>query len=174
MPRRWPRRRRPRRPNGGGIFARLSGKRAAAPVAPSLDAAMTDATVEDASFGDSTFDAGLGNGMADASMGDGSYDADLGIDPALAAQALPGEEPPGPRRIPSVVTLGWLVLALLVASARRLVLAPKTVVSVLPGAARLYALFGTPVSPQGLDFEDVRYGWTSEGGQTVLQVQGDS
>jgi predicted Zn finger-like uncharacterized protein len=159
---------------GGGIFARLSGKRAAAPVAPPLDASVTDAAMEDASFGDSTFDAGLGNGMADASMGDASFDAELGIDPALAARALPGEQPPGPRRIPSVVTIGWLVLALVVASVLgTLALAPSAVMSVLPGAARLYALFGAPVGSQGLGFESVRYGWTSDGGQTVLEVQGD-
>ena len=54
-----------------------------------------------------------------------------------------------------------------------LVLAPSAVMSVLPGAARLYALFGAPVGAHGLGFEGVRYGWTSEGGQTVLEVQGD-
>jgi hypothetical protein len=45
--------------------------------------------------------------------------------------------------------------------------------SVLPGAARLYALFGVPVGAHGLAFEGVRYGWTNDGGQTVLEVQGD-
>ena len=112
--------------------------------------------------------------MADAGMGDASMDADLGFDPALAAQALPGEQPLGPRRIPSIVTIGWLVLGLVVASViGTLVLAPSAVMSVLPGAARLYALFGAPVGAHGLGFEGVRYGWTSEGGQTVLEVQGD-
>jgi predicted Zn finger-like uncharacterized protein len=159
---------------GGGIFARLSGKRPAAPVAPPPDAGLNDAAMPDASFGDATFDAGMSNGMGDASMGDVSMDADLGYDPALAAQALPGEQPPGPRRIPSVVTIGWLVLALVVASViGTLVLAPSAVMSVLPGAARLYALFGAPAGSHGLAFEGVRYGWTSEGGQTVLEVQGD-
>lgn len=162
----------------GGIFARLSGKRAAAPVAPPPDAGMNDGSMGDASFGDAMMDAGMGNGMADASMGDASMgefgmDADMGIDPALAAQALPGEEP-GPRRIPSIVTIGWLVLALVVASViGTLVLAPSAVTSILPGAARLYALFGGSAGSQGLAFEGVRYGWTSEGGQTVLEVQGD-
>ena len=158
----------------GGIFARLSGKRAAAPVAPLPDAGMSDASMGDASFDTGMTGAGMGNGMADASMGDASMDADLGFDPALAAQALPGEQPPGPRRIPSIVTIGWLVLALVVASViGTLVLAPSAVMSVLPGAARLYALFGAPVGAHGLGFEGVRYGWTSEGGQTVLEVQGD-
>jgi predicted Zn finger-like uncharacterized protein len=149
----------------GGIFGRLSGKRPAAPVAPLPDAGMNDASMPDASFGRDA----IGNGMADASM-----DADLGFDPALAAQALPGEQPLGPRRIPSIVTIGWLVLGLVVASViGTLVLAPSAVMSVLPGAARLYALFGAPVGAHGLGFEGVRYGWTSEGGQTVLEVQGD-
>jgi hypothetical protein len=66
------------------------------------------------------------------------------------------------------------VLGLVVASViGTLMLAPSAVMSVLPGAARLYALFGAPVGAHGLAFESVRYGWTSEGGQTVLEVQGD-
>ncbi|MGA7456581.1 MAG: zinc-ribbon domain-containing protein [Methyloceanibacter sp.] len=158
----------------GGIFARLSGKRPAAPVAPLPDTGMSDAAMGDASFDSDMMGAGIGNGMADASMGDAGMDADLGFDPALTAQALPGEQPPGPRHIPSIVTIGWLLLALVVASViGTLVLAPSAVMSVLPGAARLYALFGAPVGAHGLAFEGVRYGWTSEGGQTVLEVQGD-
>lgn len=118
-------------------------------------------------------DASMGDGMADASMGDAGFTAaELGIDPALAAQALPEER--GPSRVPSAVTIGWLVLALIVAGViGTLALAPSTVMSVLPGAARLYALFGMPVGSHGLAFEGVRYGWTSDGGQSVLEVQGD-
>jgi hypothetical protein len=162
----------------GGIFSRL-GKRPAAPVAPLPDAGMRDVSMPDASFGGDEFSAGMGNGLGDASMGDasmsdGGMDADLVFDPTLAAQALPGEQPLGPRRIPSIVTVGWLVLGLVVASViGTLMLAPSAVMSVLPGAARLYALFGAPVGAHGLAFESVRYGWTSEGGQTVLEVQGD-
>ena len=123
--------------------------------------------------------------MMDASMGDGHgrcqhgrrfgrcrSDAELGIDPALAAQALPEEH--GPSRSRSVVTIGWLLLAIIVGSViGTLALAPSAVMSVLPGAARLYALFGVPVGAHGLAFEGVRYGWTNDGGQTVLEVQGD-
>ena len=144
----------------GGIFARLSGGRAAAPSAPPADASMDEEAMADASIGDAT--------MAELGMGD----ADIGIDPALAAQAFPEERPA--KKKPSVVAIGWLVLALIVASViGTLVLAPSTVMSVLPGAARLYALFGVPVGSHGLAFEGVRYGWTSDGGQTVLEVQGD-
>jgi predicted Zn finger-like uncharacterized protein len=159
-----------------GIFARLSGRSPAPPPPPpQQDAAMEDASMSDAGLGDAgMIDASMGDGLADSSMSDAGFtDAELGIDPALAAQALPDEER-GPRRIPSAVTLGWLVLALIVAGViGALALAPSTVMSVLPGAARLYALFGMPVGSHGLAFEGVRYGWTSDGGQNVLEVQGD-
>jgi hypothetical protein len=164
----------------GGIFARLSGKRSdTPPAAPPPDATFGDASMADASFGDTetSFPASMSNGLGDASMGDAGMDAGmdagLGYDPALAEQALPGEEI-GPRRVPSVVTIGWLALGLIVAAVLgTLVFAPSTVTSILPGASRLYALFGASSSAQGLTFEGVRYGWTSEGGQTVLEVQGD-
>ena len=154
----------------GGIFARLTGSRAARPSAPPADAGMGDASMGDAPM----MDVSMGDGsMADARMGDASMgDADMGIDPGLAEQALPDERPR--RKRPPVVAIGWLVLALIVASViGTLALAPSTVMSVLPGAARLYALFGMPVGAHGLAFEGVRYGWTSDGGQTVLEVQGD-
>jgi predicted Zn finger-like uncharacterized protein len=162
---------------GGGIFARLSRK--GAPVAPApADASMGAGPATDADFGAASLPASMGNaGMADASMdasmGEaGMGDAGMGIDPALAAQAF-GEEKPK-RRKWSAVTIGWLVLALIVASViGTLALAPSAVMSVLPGAARLYALFGVPVGSHGLAFQGVRYGWTSDGGQTVLEVQGD-
>jgi predicted Zn finger-like uncharacterized protein len=162
----------------GGIFARLAGRSAAAPPPP--DAGMGEASMGESGLAETGMpDASVGDGaMADASMGDASMgdagmsDAELGIDPALAAQAFPEEL--GPRRVLSVVTLGWLVLALVVASViGTLAFAPSTVMSVLPGAARLYALFGVPVGAHGLAFEGVRYGWTNDGGQTVLEVQGD-
>lgn len=153
----------------GGIFARLSGRSAAPPPPPPpQDAAMGDAGLAAPSMMDASMgDASMGDGLGDAGL-----DAELGIDPALAAQALPEEH--GPRRIPSVVTIGWLLLAIVVGSViGALALAPSAVMSVLPGAARLYALFGVPVGSHGLAFEGVRYGWTNDGGQTVLEVQGD-
>lgn len=153
---------------GGGIFARLSRK--SPPTAPApADAGMGAGPMTDADFGAASPDAG----MADASMGDASLgDAEMGIDPALAAQAFPEEQPVKKKFSP--VTIGWLALALIVASVvGTLALAPSAVMSVLPGAARLYALFGVPVGSHGLAFQGVRYGWTSDGGQTVLEVQGD-
>ncbi len=158
----------------GGIFARLAGNRAPRPAAPPVDAGMGDGSMGESGLGDAAMmDASMGDAsMGDASMGDaGMGDAGLGIDPALAAQAFPDE---APRKKPSIVTIGWLVLILIVGGViGTLALAPSTVMSVLPGAARLYALFGMPVGSHGLAFESVRYGWTSEGGQTVLEVQGD-
>jgi predicted Zn finger-like uncharacterized protein len=161
--------------SGGGIFARLARKVVPAASAPASDAGMdevpmpnggmgatgmTDASMGDATMGDAT--------MSDVSMGD----ADMGIDPALAAQAF-GEEKPERKRL-SPVMIGWLALALMVAAViGTFALAPSAVMSVLPGASRLYAMFGMPVGSQGLAFQGVRYGWTSEGGQTVLEVQGD-
>jgi predicted Zn finger-like uncharacterized protein len=158
----------------GGIFARLAGRSPAPPPPPPQDAVMGDASMGDTGLADAgMMDASMGNGMADASMDASLSDAELGIDPALAAQALPEEER-GPRRLPSAVTLGWLVLALIVGGViGTLVLAPSAVMSVLPGAARLYALFGMPVGSHGLAFEGVRYRWTNDGGQNVLEVQGD-
>jgi hypothetical protein len=34
-------------------------------------------------------------------------------------------------------------------------------------------MLGMPIGAQGLAFEGVRYGWTNDGGQTVLEVQGN-
>jgi hypothetical protein len=159
----------------GGIFARLTRKRE--PVPPLPDAGMGSAGVSGASLGDASMDEGqaadasMGEGF-DVSMGDSMGDAGVRFDTALADEALPGEKPP--RAKPPIVTIGWLVLALFVASViGTLALAPATVMSVLPGAARLYSLFGMPVGAGGLALENVRYGWTSDGGQSVLEIQGD-
>ena len=43
----------------------------------------------------------------------------------------------------------------------------------LPGASHIYAMLGVPVGNEGLAFEGVRYGWTNDGQQTVLEVQGN-
>jgi hypothetical protein len=49
-------------------------------------------------------------------------------------------------------------------------LMPKTVVSAVPGTARLYAMLGMPVNLRGLSIEGVTYGWT---GQGDLEIKGD-
>jgi predicted Zn finger-like uncharacterized protein len=158
--------------SGGGIFARLARK--ARPVTPPPpDASLGDGMMPDASTGDATMsDVGMGDASIDTTMGDAAMgDAELGIDPALAAQAFGEEKPAGKKFSP--VAIGWLVLALVVGGiVGTLALAPSAVMSVLPGASRVYAMFGMQVSAHGLALEGVRYGWTSDGGQTVLEVQG--
>jgi predicted Zn finger-like uncharacterized protein len=159
----------------GGIFARLARKVVPAASAPASDVSMDDGPMPNGGMGSSGMaDASMGDAdMGDAGMVDASLsDAEMGLDPTLAAQAFAENKPE--RKRPSVVTIGWLALALVVASIfGTLLLAPSAVMTVLPGAARLYALFGMPVGSHGLAFQGVRYGWSSEGGQNVLEVQGD-
>jgi hypothetical protein len=134
--------------------------------APSSGLAGDASMDEGATFG-AEMAPGLDVTMGDAAMGDAA-----GFDAALAGQALPDETPR--RKGGSVVALGWLALALVVAIViGMLVFLPGTVMSMLPGASRIYSLFGMPVGSGGITLEDVRYGWTSEGGQAVLEVQGD-
>jgi predicted Zn finger-like uncharacterized protein len=80
-----------------------------------------------------------------------------------------------PKRKPrSAVSIGWGVLALLVAILGGFfVFAQGAVVSMLPGAARLYAVVGMPVNTRGLAFEDLHYEWGAADGQTVLKLTGN-
>ena len=160
--------------SGGGIFARLARKVVPAATAPASDAGMDEAPMPNGGMGATGMtDASLGDALGDAGMSNASMgDADMGIDPALVAQAFAEDKPE--RKKLSPVTIGWLALGLMVAGViGTFALAPSAVTSVLPGASRLYALFGMPAGSHGLAFQGVRYGWTSEGGQTVLEVQGD-
>jgi hypothetical protein len=148
----------------GGLFGRFTAKKAAAPApAPAAPSAPQPGTFEAALAEAYKTDAGDAGLEADG-------DASLGV-PDL------GAPPPAKKKAKSrfsPVTIGWAVLAALVALVLgTLLLAPSTVVSVVPGAARLYSLFGMPVGAHGLAFQGVRYGWTNEGGQMVLEVQGD-
>ncbi len=132
------------KPSGGGIFARLKSKRAPAP----------------------------GQAAARASRASPRSPSVPPSEAELAALAA-GEPPPAeaPSR---VVAMGWLGLILFVALILGiLVFAKGTVLSVLPGAQRLYGMFGGSSAASGLTFEGVRYGWANEGGQTVLEIQGD-
>jgi len=119
--------------------------------------------------------AGMGaNSRAGAEAEDlGSYNAGALVDPdAGLATNVPIAEG-RKRKLPPAVAIGWGVLALLLAMLAAMVaLAPKTVVSLLPGSARLYAMMGKPVNV-GLKIENVRSAWSDAGGQRVLQVDGD-
>jgi predicted Zn finger-like uncharacterized protein len=103
----------------------------------------------------------------------GSYNAGALVNPdAGLATNVPIAEG-RKRKLPPPVAIGWGVLALLLIMLGAFVaLSPKTVVSVLPGAARLYAMMGKPVNV-GLKIENVRSAWKDAGGQRVLQVDGD-
>jgi predicted Zn finger-like uncharacterized protein len=139
------------KPSGGGIFARLRAKKPAAP-APAAAPVLPE---EPALPEEPTF----------ASVPES--EAELA---ALAA----GEAPPAVEGPSRVVAIGWLALILFVGLIiGTLVFAKGTVLSVLPGAQRLYSMFGGGSVASGLTFADVRYGWSSEGGQTVLEIQGD-
>jgi hypothetical protein len=125
--------------------------------------------------GDGGMAAGMGaNSRAGAEADDlGSYNAGALVNPdAGLATNVPiaeGRE----RKLPPAVAIGWGVLALLLAMLAAFVaLSPKTVVSVLPGAAKLYAMMGKPVNV-GLKIENVHSSWSDAGGQRVLQVDGD-
>jgi len=70
--------------------------------------------------------------------------------------------------------MGWLLLILfLLGLAGFVLIAPKTVVSMLPGATRLYAALGMPLNSKGFAFQGVTYGFHQEGEETVLEVKGD-
>lgn len=70
--------------------------------------------------------------------------------------------------------MGWLLLILfLLGLAGFVLMAPKTVVSMLPGATRLYAALGMPLNSKGFAFQGVNYGFHQEGEETVLEVKGD-
>jgi hypothetical protein len=150
----------------GGLFGRFTAKKAATP-APAAPSAPQPGTFEAALAEAYKTDKG---GTGDAGL-DAEGDASLGV-PDLDAP------PPPPRKKAksrfSPVTIGWAALAAIVALVLgTLLFAPSTVVSIVPGAARFYSLLGMPVGAHGLAFQGVRYGWTNEGGQMVLEVQGD-
>jgi hypothetical protein len=152
----------------GGLFGRLTGRRSAAPAPPQAPS-VPPPGVADQSLAEAY--------MADAAMGDAAM-SDAAMDTGLGAPVPPldpmARRPEAESRKPPVLAIGWAALLLMVGLLLGLLmLAPATVMSVVPGASRLYSLLGMPVGAHGLAFQGVRYGWTSDGGQTVLEVQGD-
>jgi hypothetical protein len=122
---------------------------------------------------------GEGSGMGGAGTGArvedlGSYNTGALVNPdAGSATNIPIGEG-RKRKLPPAVAIGWGALALLLIMLAALVaLAPKTVVSVLPGAARLYALMGKPANTGGLAIQNVNSAWSDADGQRVLQVTGE-
>ena len=136
----------------------------------------TDDDMQPDTSGDGSGFAGMGgNSLGGDQVQDlGSYNAGALVNPdAGLATNVPiaeGRE----RKLPPVVAIGWGVLALLLLLLGALVaMAPKTVVSLLPGSARLYAMMGMNVNPLGLSIENVRSAWNDAGPERVLQVDGD-
>ena len=181
----------------GGLFGKLMGKRDEpapppppppadmAPPPPPADVSPPPPPEGDVSFGapEASFGAPEDSSLPPAP--DASFDAGFpeegGQDPALAdpnlVAAAFGESAAKAgktRKRPPIVAIGWGILGLIVLTVLGLfVFAPATTVSILPGASRIYAMLGMPVGSEGLAFEGVRYGWTTNAGQTVLEVQGN-
>ena len=146
------------------------------PAKPAGPLFSTDDEMQPDMRGDgSELTAGMGaNSRAGAQAEDlGGYNAGALVNPdAGLATNVPIAEG-RKRKLPPAVAIGWGVLALLlIMLAAMISLAPKTVVSLLPGSARLYAMMGRPVSSLGLKIDNVRSAWSDTGGQRVLQVDG--
>jgi len=76
-------------------------------------------------------------------------------------------------RTQPVIAIGWAAIVLsLVLVAALFAIAPTAVVSMLPGATRIYSALGMDVNAYGLAFENVRYEWGTTGNDSVLEVQG--
>jgi hypothetical protein len=112
-------------------------------------------------------------------MGGNEWSQDLGsyqagaLVPDEIAQANVPIAGKGKKKVRPTVAIGWGALVLLLALIGALfALAPKTVVSALPGAAKLYAMVGSPVNLTGLDIKDVRYAWEDGNDGPVLKVEG--
>jgi predicted Zn finger-like uncharacterized protein len=155
-------------PNGGPGPAQVAKK--------SGPLFSTDDDMQPDLRGDGSGLAGMGgNSLGGDQVQDlGSYNAGALVNPdAGLATNVPiaeGRE----RKLPPAVAIGWGVLALLLIMLAALVaMAPKTVVSLLPGSARLYAMIGMKVNPLGLSIENVRSAWNDAGPERVLQVDGD-
>jgi predicted Zn finger-like uncharacterized protein len=146
------------------------------PAKPAGPLFSTDDEMQPDMRGDgSELTAGMGaNSRAGAQAEDlGGYNAGALVNPdAGLATNVPIAEC-RKRKLPPAVAIGWGVLALLlIMLAAMIALAPKTVMSLLPGSARLYAMMGRPVSSLGLKIDNVRSAWSDTGGQRVLQVDG--
>jgi hypothetical protein len=134
----------------------------------------TDDDMQPDSHDDGAGFAGMGgNSLGGDQVQDlGSYNAGAMVNPdAGLATNIPIAEG-RKRKLPPAVAIGWGALALLLIILAALVaMAPKTVVSLLPGSARLYTMMGVNVNP--LIIQNVRSAWNDAGPNRVLQVSGE-
>ena len=122
--------------------------------------------------GDGPFMGSAGTGARVEDLGTYSAGALVNPDAGVATNVPIAEV--GKRKLPPAVAIGWGALALLlIMLAALLALAPKTVLSVLPGAARLYALMGKPANTGGLAIQNVHSAWSNADGQNMLKVTGE-
>ena len=134
----------------------------------------TDDDMQPDMGGDGTGLAGMGgNSLGGDQVRDlGSYNAGALVNPDAGPAANVPIAEGRKRKLPPAVAIGWGVLALLLLLLAALVaMAPKTVASLLPGSARLYAMIGVNVNP--LTIQNVRSAWNDAGPERVLQVSGD-
>lgn len=112
-------------------------------------------------------------GAHDWSQDLGSYNAGALVRDDLGQANVPIAGKGRKSRVLPGVAIGWGVLVLLlVLMAALFAASPKTVVSAVPGAAKLYAMLGMKVNLTGLDIQDVRYAWEDRGQGPVLKVEG--
>ncbi len=114
-----------------------------------------------------------GNSLGGGQVQDlGSYSAGALVNPDAGLSTNVPIAEGRKRKLPPAVAIGWGVLALLlIILAAMVAMAPKSVVSLLPGSARLYAMMGVNVNP--LTIQNVRLAWNDTGPNRVLQVSGD-
>lgn len=127
---------------------------------PQADSAMEDDL--DVEFAAEEFSAAVG----------GSVPAAETSAPSSAASAAAGDRPR--RRSPLGLAAGWVLLfAAAGGIAYGAVAGREHVVSLLPGAAGIYARLGMPVNVRGLEFRKVAYDWTAVAGRQLLEVTGE-
>jgi predicted Zn finger-like uncharacterized protein len=157
---------------GNGAGATPSDGEFGAPVDYDFNAAFNSDEAASTSFGTPADTSGdLSPGYADT-LGTNTP-VPSSIDYGAAPKHVALGETRARTRTQPVVAIGWAAIVLsLVLVAALFAIAPSAVVSMLPGATRIYSALGMDVNAYGLAFENVRYEWGTAGNESVLEVQG--
>ena len=157
---------------GNGAGAAPSDGEFGAPVDYDFNAAFNSDEAASTSFGTPADTSGdLSHGYADT-LGTNTP-VPSSIDYGAAPKHVALGETRARTRTQPVVAIGWAAIVLsLVLVAVLFAIAPSAVVSMLPGATRIYSALGMDVNAYGLAFENVRYEWGTAGNESVLEVQG--